>query len=84
MIHQDKSAAEIADIMVGMMPAKPNPRSNIHDKPDLIAKKKRIRQMQYELEDQRIEAGDFEPGEFASDWSKASNARRNQASKGDY
>lgn len=59
-MNQNKSAAEIADIMVGMMPAKPNPRSNIHDKPDLIAKKKRIRQMQYELEDQRIEAGDFE------------------------
>lgn len=84
MIHQDKSAAEIADIMVGMMPAKPNPRSNIHDKPDLIAQKKRIRNLQYALEDLKIENGEFEIGEFDTDWSTGSRTRKNDAKRGNY
>lgn len=77
MIHQDKSAAEIADIMVGMMPAKPNPRSNVHDKPDLIEQRNRIREKQYRLEDKQLEEGEIEIGEFDSNWSTGSRARKN-------
>lgn len=84
MACQNKTPAEIADIMVGMMPAKPNPRSNIHDKPDLIAKKKRIQKMQYALEDRKIENGDFEIGEFDSDWSTGSRTRKNDKNGGRY
>lgn len=78
MKYQNKTAAEVADILVGMMPTKKlKETANQNDNPTLIARRKRIREKQYALEDKHLEEDDLEVGEFDSNWSGYTGTRKN-------
>lgn len=65
------------DIRAGMMTTETRKDRPSQDNPTLIAKRKRIQEKKNKLEDERLEAGDFEIGEFDSNWSTAPKTRRN-------
>lgn len=78
MNYEGKTAAEVADILIGMMPTqKRKDTSNQNDNPGLIARRKRLREKQYVLEDRHIENDELEVGEFDSNWSCYTGTRKN-------
>lgn len=84
MTAKNLNPLEKADIAAGMRPAPARKDTPNQNNPVLVARKKRIREKQYELEDKRIESGEYDLHEFESNWATASNARRNQATGGNY
>ncbi len=78
MSSKNLTEQEKHDIAIGMRPTQARKDTPNQTIPELVAKRKRIQEMQYALEDIRLENGEVELGEFDSSWSTNSMARRNQ------
>ncbi|CAH9016335.1 hypothetical protein VP137E351_P0055 [Vibrio phage 137E35-1] len=83
-MNKELSPLEKHDIAAGMRPAPARKDTPNQNNPTLIAQRKRIREMQYALEDEKLLHGEIEVGEFDSNWSTGSRTRRNQQNNSRY